>query len=78
MVLPSTLCGLEASDILKDLEHSSDEEVCNYDRGNDADIWESEESVTSAINSEDEGTEEVVSESARVKRPRLEDQGDWQ
>jgi hypothetical protein len=70
---------LEANDILEVLEHSSDEEVCNYDRGCDVDIFESEESVTSAINSEDKGTEEEsVSESARMKRPRLEKQGEWQ
>jgi hypothetical protein len=35
--------------------------------------------VTCAVNSEEEGTEEdVMSESARVKWPRLDDQGDWQ
>jgi hypothetical protein len=42
-------------------------------------IFMSLKSVTSAMNSEDEGTEEdVMSESARVKWPRFEDQGDWQ
>jgi hypothetical protein len=33
-------------------------------------------SVTLEINSENEETEEVVSD-ARAKRPRLEDQGEW-
>jgi hypothetical protein len=79
MVLPSTSHGLEASDVLEVLEHSSDEEVCNYDSGSDADISKSEERVTSAVKSENEGTEEEsVCETARVKRPRLEGQGDWQ
>jgi hypothetical protein len=38
MVLPSTFCGQEASDIL---ELPSDEEVCNYDSGSDTNISKS-------------------------------------
>jgi hypothetical protein len=49
--------------------------VCNYD--SEINISESEESVTSVINSKNEETEALVSD-ARAKRPRLEDLGDWQ
>jgi hypothetical protein len=70
---------LESSDILAFLERSSDEECSNNDSGSEVDISDSEESVTSAINSEDEGTEEEsASASVGVKRSRLENQCDWQ
>jgi hypothetical protein len=66
------------SDILEGSDHFKHEELCNYDNGSDINIYKSEESINSAINSENEESEEELRCAARVKRPTLEYQGDWQ
>jgi hypothetical protein len=60
------------------LDHCDHEELCNYDNGRDTNIYKSEESINSGINLENEESEEELMCAARVQRPTLEYQGDWQ
>jgi hypothetical protein len=73
--LSSISCGLETRNIFKVLEQASDE-MCNYDSRSATDISETEDSVSSVMNSRNEETEELVGD-ARVRKSRLKDQGDW-
>jgi hypothetical protein len=74
MTLSITLCGLETCNTLEVLEQSSDGMYVNMRMGSRY-FWIWRDSFFDTENKETDG--ELMGD-ARAKRPRLEDQGDWQ